>query len=448
VALVGLAALFLLGLFSSSLVVAGATPAAVVSLKLWPAGQGRIEATQNGQNVLTEACDFTTRVARGSAAACEATVTVGTPVTLKATADPALKVPAGRENEVPDFPVTNPAFVRWSKSECGKDATCTFTPAADSGGEWITALFTPLQLQVGYVGTGTLTFRASDGSLLQVKCDGAGFGDHSCHAALPADLDVVIEASPNPAKWGFGCEPEGASPTAPRCTLGMANLRSLASLSFDAKQGPPTAPFQLNPVVKVKLTGSGQGRVSGTGIDCPSTCQVEVDYQKRMRLTAQESPGSTFAGWVGVCSTDRTCAFNAGSANGIQARFDAVTTTTTATTTSTTTTATTATTGTTTTTTTTTPKPKPRLGTVVVRGHGSKRVVAFVVIVDRRGRATVRLVKQGKTSVSKGYALAKGRNAFRLQVPGRAKPGQYRLSVRVVVAGATQTVSKTLRIPR
>jgi hypothetical protein len=459
-----LVALFLLGVFASELVSARATTTADVSLRLWPAGQGRIEATQDGRDLLTEPCDFGSRVRKGSADECSVTVAVGTPVTLKAAADPAATVPAGHEEEVPDFPVPNPVFVRWSKADCGTEPTCTFTPDADSANEFITALFTPLQLQVGVFGTGTLTFRGSDGTVIQPECPGAvGFGDFTCHARFAADVDVTIEASTTPAGWGAGCEPE-AGPTSQRCTIGMANLRSMSFVSFDPQQPPLDPPFHLVPIVKVKLVGSGRGDVTGSGITCPSTCQAEIDYQKKVRLTAQERPGSTFDGWVGVCSTSRSCSFNAGSATEIKARFDTVATTTTAPTTTTTsatsptttretTTAsptTTRATSTTTTTTTTTPRPRTRLGTVAVRGHGAKRVVAFVVIVDRPARATARLLKQGTTSVSasRTYRLAQGRNALRLNVPRKVRAGRYRLSVRVVTPTVAETVAKTLRLPR
>ena len=62
----------------------------------------------------------------------------------------------------------------------------------------MTALFTPLQLQVGVFGTGTVTFRRSDGVVVQPACPAAvGYGDRTCHAAVPADLDVEIDVSPN-----------------------------------------------------------------------------------------------------------------------------------------------------------------------------------------------------------------------------------------------------------
>jgi hypothetical protein len=49
---------------------------------------------------------------------------------------------------------------------------------------------------------------------------------------------------------------------------------------------------------------------------------------------------------------------------------------------------------------------------------------------------------------SRSFALAKGRNALRLYVPRRAKPGLYRLSASVVVGGKTQTLGASVAIRR
>jgi hypothetical protein len=379
-------------------------------------------------------------------------VTVGTPVTLRAVAEPNATVPAEQETNVPDFPVAQPVFVRWSRFDCGTAASCTFTPGSDSDGDWITALFSPLQLQVGVFGGGDVQFRRSDGGLVQPPCPtSVGFGDRTCHAALPADIDVTIETSTAPTGWGSGCEPEGGSATSTQCTLAMTNLRTLAFVSFNG-QDPLDPPFRLTPRVKVKRGGSGQGRVSGSGIDCPPTCEASLDYQARVRLQAEESAGSTFVRWEGVCSTDRTCVFSAGSATEVQARFETATpppTTTTTTTTTTRSTTTTTTSTSPTTPTTTRPRPRaPRIGNVSVHGRGATRVVRFAIIVDRAGRASARLTKQRKLVASASYRLAAGRNARRLRVPRAAKRGIYQLSVRVVIAGRARTLSARVRVPR
>jgi len=81
-----------------------------------------------------------------------------------------------------------------------------------------------------------------------------------------------------------------------------------------------------------------------------------------------------------------------------------------------------------------------------VRGHGPGRVAAFTVVVNRRARATARLVRQRKAIAARTYALVSGRNVRRLRVPRATRPGVYRLSVRVVAGGRSQTLAARMRI--
>ena len=443
--------LFPAGLLASGLVGAHAAPAAEVTLRLWPAGQGRVEVVQGGTGLDPDPCGFTKVLERGSAVACEVQVTVGSPVTLRAVPEPTATVPPQATDDMPDFPVMAPAFVRWSRFDCGTATSCTFTPTAESDGDWITALFTPLQLQVGVFGVGGLTFRRSDGGVVQPLCPASvGFGDRTCHAAFPADIQVTIETSVAPTGWGIGCEPEGGSQTSSRCTLGMSNLRTLAFVSFDSQQQPLDPPFRLSPRVTVRRAGSGQGRVSGSGLNCPPTCEAFFDYQARVRLRAEETSGSTFVRWEGICGTDRSCAFDAGSATQVQARFDtAPGTTTTASTTlaSTSTSTTTRATTTTTTTAPTTTRPGPRLGGVSVQGRGARRRVVFTITVDRAGRATARLIRQRRVVGWATSSLARGRNRRSVPVPRGAARGKYLLSVRVVAGGRATVLTARVTLP-
>ncbi len=50
---------------------------------------------------------------------------------------------------MPDYPVADPAFVRWSVFGCDGTGPCTYTP---EDGDWVEAIFTPLELEVGVVG--------------------------------------------------------------------------------------------------------------------------------------------------------------------------------------------------------------------------------------------------------------------------------------------------------
>jgi hypothetical protein len=49
---------------------------------------------------------------------------------------------------------------------------------------------------------------------------------------------------------------------------------------------------------------------------------------------------------------------------------------------------------------------------------------------------------------SHSYRLGRGTNVRLLPVPRRVKPGTYLLSIRVVTAGVTRMLGRTVRIPR
>src|SRR4051812_35325661 len=152
----------------------GAAPGQMVHLSLWPAGQGRIEVAQSGVPVplLDQSgdpipvCDFLFVLEHPNP--CGAVVVAGTPVTLTAVTEPDpvvpdVTLPAGFEDSLPDFPVAQPAFVRWTVFGCEGTGSCTFTPDEDF--DWVGAIFTPLQLEVGISGAGTVELQRSDGTL-------------------------------------------------------------------------------------------------------------------------------------------------------------------------------------------------------------------------------------------------------------------------------------------
>jgi hypothetical protein len=68
-----------------------------------------------------------------------------------------------------------------------------------------------------------------------------------------------------------------------------------------------TVPPQEYPLTVSKL-GSGQGTVSGSGINCGETCLASYSAGAEVTLSATAEPGSTFDGWSGgVCSGTGLC---------------------------------------------------------------------------------------------------------------------------------------------
>jgi hypothetical protein len=435
------AALGLIALVSGSSTGLGVARAAggEITLRLWPAGQGRIELTQTGRPPRT--CDFLDVLQ--TAGSCDVAVTSGTPVTLRAVAEPNATIPAGLAGLAPpDFPTKDAAFVRWSRFDCPGKGPCTFTPVSDQ--EWVTALFTPLSLEVGINGgdsaADTVKVQRAGGAPEPMTCVGApqsfDTAERACHGLFPADTAVVLVANPSssavPVRWGaLGCTPGAAVPTSARCTVTMSNIRTFATVAFgEPGQGceldpnpsppkvcPPLFPFQITPSLTVALSGSGQGSVKGpSGLDCPGKCSVDdLSYQSPITLTAAEGDGSTFVRWQGVCSTKPTCIFAAGSISAVGAVFDDST------------------------------PPRVKLTRVAIQGAGAQRALVVTVVADRTAQASLRLLRRGTTIASRGVRIPAGRGTLRLAVPRGASAGWYQVVLKLAGAGAP-SLTRPVRI--
>lgn len=57
----------------------------------------------------------------------------------------------------------------------------------------------------------------------------------------------------------------------------------------------------------VEVDGTGQGTVTGGGINCPGTCSASETPQSSVTLTATPAAGSVFTGWSGACTGTGTC---------------------------------------------------------------------------------------------------------------------------------------------
>ena len=245
-------------------------------------------------------------------------------MTVTASPEPGAVLDAAETDSLPDFPVPHPSFVRWTLSQCEGTGPCTFTP--DSDHDWVGAIFTPLQLEVGITdsdpATGTVGVLDADGNVASLPCGPTQFdaGASECHGLFPADSSVVVVPSGAPSAWGLGCDSIAGDP--PRCTVVMNNIRTFAAVGFNGLEAPGF-PFVITNRTHITLAGSGHGRVTGAGLDCGTTCTTPpIAYQTRITLNAIADPGSHFVRWQGICSTDPVCAFSGGSETDVGAVFD------------------------------------------------------------------------------------------------------------------------------
>lgn len=462
-----LAVALLLGVrLAHALVARGAT---TVTLQLWPAGQGRIDVLQKGVKV--SSCDFLDLIHHQSP--CDVPVSAGAPVTVQAVPEPNAVLTTEDSADLPDFPVPDPTFVRWTVGACADAGdTCTFTPAG--GSEWVGAIFTPLQLEVGIDrADGSLDSVQVDGQPTALTCDVRGFGVSTCHGRFPADSTISLVEAPGSGSpefsWGDGCASQTADPPPARCTVEMTNIRTFVSAAYGDPSvfTPPDFPFKIEPHVRIERVGTGSGRVTGSGYDCGSLCSAFPDYQARLTLEAHAGGGSHFVRWIGVCSSAPICSFGAGSATVVLAQFDAdtqitqpATQTQPKTQPEATVVSTPATTvesvpaGTVTAPTVTaetvltTAAFAPRLVRLATARRAGHRVIVLTLESDRATSATVRVLRRGHALFSRVLALRAGRRVVQIRIPAAVAPGRCRISLRIASGLDVRTVTSFLRIGR
>ncbi len=77
------------------------------------------------------------------------------------------------------------------------------------------------------------------------------------------------------------------------------------------------------PTYVLTVNRSGSGVVTGSGIDCGTTCSATLEGGTVVTLTATAATGATFAGWGGACSgTATTCVVTMSAARSVTATFE------------------------------------------------------------------------------------------------------------------------------
>ncbi|GMU46796.1 MAG: hypothetical protein AMXMBFR26_15780 [Porticoccaceae bacterium] len=73
--------------------------------------------------------------------------------------------------------------------------------------------------------------------------------------------------------------------------------------------------------LSVGKAGTGTGRVSGGGIDCGTTCTVQLNAGSQATLTATPDADSLFSGWSGACSGTADCVLDVAADTAVTAVF-------------------------------------------------------------------------------------------------------------------------------
>ena len=257
-----------------------------VTLHLLVSPQGTIEVTANpgGPGI----CEDTSQT-------CDLKYNAGTAVHLVAR----------------EFDSTHP-FYGWTTDECPATNECDLMLTGEEPDRSVFALFEQPEIVVVVEGPGVVAWPGG-------QCD-SNVG--TCATGpLPARTPVEFTATPGvgakPTRWEFGCEQVEGEPN--KCIARPENR----NLGVSFNETSPKAPFEVEAWLRVGRTGAGSGRVTGSEFDCGSGdgCRKRFGFGKLVTLHAEETSGSRFDGWVGVCGTNPTCRFSVGPVTSVKARF-------------------------------------------------------------------------------------------------------------------------------
>jgi Divergent InlB B-repeat domain len=195
-------------------------------------------------------------------------------------------------------------FAGWSGGGCSGIQGCTVTMSADQS---VTATFTlftsapkTLTVSLGGTGSGTVTGTGID-------CPG------SCSHGYPQGTVVDLTATSSTGSVFAGWSGGGCSGTA-GCAVTL-NTDESVTATFTT-----IATYKLN----VALAGTGPGKVTVNGIDCPGTCSHSYNEGTVVALRASPQAGATFVGWSGGgCSTAADCNVTMSAAQNVTATFKA-----------------------------------------------------------------------------------------------------------------------------
>ncbi len=195
----------------------------------------------------------------------------------------------GTAVELTATPAAGSIFEGWSGA-CSGTGHCDVTM---NQAVFVTAAFVPERPDLnveGLGGPGTIT-----SSPAGIDC----LPYNNCDVSFTYGTRVTLTATPGSgyqfAGWSGDCTGTGT------CTLTMTAARSVS-----ANFAPPTARLT------VKRIGTGSGTVTATnfsGIDCGTTCFLDVPIGSEVVLSAAPASGSVFTTWSGNCigAEDGTC---------------------------------------------------------------------------------------------------------------------------------------------
>ena len=226
-------------------------------------------------------------------------------------------------NEAPNSTVTLTAspkntggVVFWSGCSSASGTLCTVTIGTSPLA--VTATFSggspppvaTFALNVGVTGDGYVTSTVGSAIVYCTAADGPG-----CVANVQSGTSLTLTATPATGTSGdfLGWSGACSAFTSTTCTLTMT-----AAANVQARFVGSSTTYVLSAQV------SGNGTITGAGLNCGTTCTAPQAASARVTLTANPSFGATFTGWGGACTgTVSTCTVTMTQARSVTATFAA-----------------------------------------------------------------------------------------------------------------------------
>ena len=213
----------------------------------------------------------------------------------------------------PDSPITLTAtaeegsdFVGWGQAceHRGASASCALMIVERTV---VTAEFALRRYDV------EVTLAGAGGGTVSSDVGGIDCGS-TCIASVAHGEMITLSAAADSASVFAGWTGDCAhAATATDCTISVEAMSSVTA-SFERAVAD----------LDVVLSGTGDGTVTGDGIDCGSDCAETYAVGTLVTLTAAAGAGSSFAGWSGACAaegTNPTCDVTMDMARSVGAQF-------------------------------------------------------------------------------------------------------------------------------
>jgi hypothetical protein len=166
-----------------------------------------------------------------------------------------------------------------------------------------------------------------DGNVSRSETGTSCAGEDPCTSMYTPGTEVTLTAAPTSGtvEWALDswCEPEGGDFSNPVCRATVDFDPTYVSVGF-GDAFPPPIPIFVEVNLKVRPEGSGQGTVTGPGLECPEDCLTDwLPFGSRVSVTATPAEGFQFGAWRGAagCSTNPTCELRIGPVTTLRAIF-------------------------------------------------------------------------------------------------------------------------------